>query len=354
MEERELFFHFVPSSIVHKVIPMLTIEYRGAFELLELFRQIQQGKHPTQDQISAVLDQNAFYVAYYCQWKGITREKIAEVLVSFSQPEWQPEHPVQAGMARGWRFALKNLDMLHANLEKFKAIDASAVIEHTARFLPDDTPLDSFACFTVDGFNGGFQYRGGMGLSILMFDRVETVLTTISHELHHVGFNYWSSRDPVRKTVMSEQSGRQVAMLHVQNLLLEGMANYYCSPMRINRETMSPALVGRIEQLQREEATLLAQAADIFARAMAADADFAACQKDCEALMVDYQGILPAGHMIGQRMVEIMSQVHERAAIVDCVKSLPSFLPLYNQAARQAGAQVFDPAAVERFSQIWQ
>lgn len=333
---------------------MLTIEYHGAFELLKLLKQVQEGFHPSHEEISAVLDQNAFYVDYYCQWKGITREKIVEVLDSFSRPEWQPEHPVQAGMARGWRYAVEHLDGLQNNLEKFKTIDASTVIRQTASFLPEGTPLDAFACFTVDGFNGGFQYQGGMGLSILMFDRVETVLTTISHELHHLGFNYWASRDPVRKSVMAEQNAQSVAVHHVQNLLLEGLANYYCSPMRVNHETMSPALIGRIEQLQRDEASLLEQAAAVFSQSIAPDADYEACKQASESLMVDYNGFLPAGHMIGQRMIEIMSQVHEQADIVACVKSLPSFLPLYNQAASRAGSPLFDPASVERFAQIWQ
>lgn len=332
---------------------MLKIEYQGALALLALFRKVNQGIHPSQEEISAALDQNDFYINYYCQWKGVDRAMIVDTFERFSRPDWQPDHPVQAGMARGWRYALEHLDLLQANLDKFKAIDASAVIERTARFLPEGTPLDAFACFTVDGFNGGFQFQGGMGLSILMFDRVETVLRTISHELHHLGFGYWAARDPDRQAALAEKNGRQVALKHVQNLLMEGMANYYCSPMHIDRETMSPALVGRLEQLQCDRSALLAQAAGVFAQCMAADADVEACQQACESLMIDFGGILPAGHMIGQWMVEIMSQAHPQEAIVGCVKSLQDFLPLYNQAASRAGAQQFEPEGVEQFRQIW-
>jgi hypothetical protein len=36
------------------------------------------------------------------------------------------------------------------------------------------------------------------------------------------------------------------------------------------------------------------------------------------------------------------------------VQTLPDFLPLYNQAARQAGAYLYDPDVVEQFSRIWE
>lgn len=332
---------------------MITLEYRGATALLDLLTQVKQGHYPSSEEISAVLDQNAFYVEYYSQWNGINRAKIVEVFENFSRPEWQPDHPVQAGMARGWRIALEYLELLRTNLEKFSAIDTSTVIERTSPYLPQGTPLDASAYLTVDGFNSGFQYQDGMGLSILMLDQVESVLRTISHELHHRGFSYWASRDPIRQAVLVEHSGREVAVRHIQNLLMEGMANYYCSPMHIDRETMGPALISRLEQLQRDRTALLTQAAEIFAQSMAPDADYEACQQACEALMIDYGGILPAGHMIGQWMIERMSQVHPQEAVIACVKSLADFLPLYNQAARQVGDPLFETSAVEQFSQVW-
>lgn len=332
---------------------MLTIESRGASAFLEMLVLYQQGLHPTTADISAVLGQNAFYMDYYCRWNGVTSEKVINALNNFSRLEWQPDHPVLAGMVRGWRFALDHLDELHSNLATFKAIDANAVIAHTARFLPEGTPLDACVHFTVDGFNGGFQFQDGIGLSILHYNRKEALLQTIAHELHHLGFGYWAQHDPTRQAVLSEQSGRQVAVRHIQNLLLEGMANFYCSPMVIDRETMGPALIRKLEQFQRDDHALLTQAADVFAQAMTPDADYEACKRAGEALMIDWEGIQPAGHYIGQRMIEIMSEVHEQEAIVACVQSLPAFLPLYNQAACQVGAPLFDAPSIDRFCHIW-
>lgn len=72
-----------------------------------------------------------------------------------------------------------------------------------------------------------------------------------------------------------------------------------------------------------------------------------------KSLAIDPEGVEPIGHYIGARMVEIMSQVHSRGRIVGCVQSLADFLPLYNQAAQQAGAYLYDSGAVELFSRIW-
>ncbi len=82
-------------------------------------------------------------------------------------------------------------------------------------------------------------------------------------------------------------------------------------------------------------------------------ADFQACQQAYDGIAMDLEGIEPMGHYIGARMVEIMSQFHPHNSIVECIRPLPDFLPLYNQAAQQAGAFVYDPDAVEQFRRIW-
>ena len=72
-----------------------------------------------------------------------------------------------------------------------------------------------------------------------------------------------------------------------------------------------------------------------------------------EGVAIDPEGVEPTGHTIGARMVEMMIQVHSHDRIVGWVQCLADFLPLHNQAARQAGAYLYDPGTVEQFSQIW-
>ena len=98
-------------------------------------------------------------------------------------------------------------------------------------YLPADTPLDSTVHITIDAFNNAFAHAGGMGVSLLKgaADR-RTFEVAIAHELHHLGVGYWAARDAGRRALLAEKSGRSVAVLHVGNLLSEGLANYYLSP----------------------------------------------------------------------------------------------------------------------------
>jgi hypothetical protein len=333
---------------------MLTIEYLGAQSLFDLLNRLRLGQPLTEAEISSAMDANAFFVSYYCQWNGVTRQNIGETLQRFAQPGWQTEHPVLAGLARGFQFALGHLDELQSSLENLKGLDASALTEQTATFLPPDTPLEATIHYTVDGFNGGFQFQGGIGLSLLHFNHPDQLGPVIRHELHHVGFGYWAARDPIRQTILTETSGRAVVVRHVQNLLAEGLANFYCSPLKPDQAHMPAAVVAKLERLVREDRLLLAKAGDVFAQALAPAADYQACQRAYNEIVVDLEGIQPAGHYIGARMVEIMSQIHPTEAIVACVRSLPDFLLRYNQAAEQTGALLFAPTAVAQFAQLWQ
>ncbi|MFZ6030656.1 MAG: DUF5700 domain-containing putative Zn-dependent protease [Chloroflexota bacterium] len=333
---------------------MLTIECLGAQSLFDVLKNSRLGQYPSQAEISSVLDANAFFVDYYCQWKGVTRQNIGETVQRFAEPSWQSEHPVLAGLARGFHFALENLEELQAGLDNLKGLDASALAEQTATFLPPDTPLDATIHYTVDGFNGGFQFQDGIGLSLLHFNHPDQLGPVIRHELHHVGFGYWAVHDPIRQAILTEISGRAVAVRHAQNLLAEGLANFYCSPLKADLAHMPAAVIAKLEHFAREDRLLLAQASDILTKALTPGADFQACQRAYDEIAVDLEGIQPAGHYIGARMVEIMSQVHSTESIVACVCSLPNFLVRYNQAAEQTGAPLFDPTAVVQFGQLWQ
>ncbi len=333
---------------------MLTIEYLGAQTLFDVLNRLRQGQTSTEAEICLALDANAFFVNYYSQWNGVTRQNIGETLQHFAQPDWQTDHPVLAGLRRGFHFALEHLNELQSSLNNLKGLDASTLTEQTAAFLPPDTPLEATIHYTVDGFNGGFQFQGGIGLSLLHFNHPDQLGPVIRHELHHVGFGYWAARDPIRQAILNEMSGRAVAVRHVQNLLAEGLANFYCSPLKAESAHMPAVVVAKLEHFAREDRLLLAQAGDVLAKALAPGADYQACQIAYDEIAVDLEGIQPAGHYIGARMVEIMSQVHSTEAIVACVCSLPDFLALYNRAAEQTGAPLFDPTAVAQFGQLWQ
>jgi hypothetical protein len=83
-------------------------------------------------------------------------------------------------------------------------------------------------------------------------------------------------------------------------------------------------------------------------------AEYQPCWKAFKTLAFDMEeALLPVGHYLGARMVQTMEQVHPRNLIVRCVRHLPEFLPLYNEAARKVEAFMFGTQLIDPFVQLW-
>jgi hypothetical protein len=331
----------------------LTVELDGARALLALLVRVQKGSIPIETELQSVVAANKFFLDFYCQWKGVNLESLKALLYRFNQPEWKPSVPVLAALAKGFRQVAKEAHRLQTKLDSLKNVNPSAIADQVLAHLPGGTPLQSTIHITIDGFNGGFQDQGKMGLSLLSnVTDPARFASAVAHELHHVGFMYWAERDPIRQTVLKERSGHAIAMRHVQNLLAEGLAIFYCSSdMPMDNETTKYGT--KLAIYRREETSLFAQAEDLLRLSLASDADFEACSQAFEAIAIDPDGILPIAHYLGARMVEVMDRFHPHEWIIECVQSLQHFLPLYNQAAQNINAFSYDPIVVEQFCQIW-
>jgi hypothetical protein len=339
---------------------MLTIDVEGAQALLRLLQRAREGHPVGEAELEETLDANAFFTDFYSRWEGSSRQIIREVIRQFDRPEEVPAGILPTRLAEGLRQAADEMDLLQGRLSWLREIDAANIVERVLAFLPTNTPLDSVIHITVDLFNNAFAYQGEMGVSLLkgMADR-ETFEDAVSHELHHVGLHFWSEQDTVRQTLLQERSGRAVAVLHVENLLSEGMANYYCTPKCVFRESspesVANAYQARLARLQRDEGRLFARAAAILDMCLEHEAEHESCWNAFKSLALDMEeAMLPAGHYLGARMVQTMEQAHPRKMVVDCVRHLPRFLPLYNEAARKAGAFVFDPRLIDTFGQLFE
>jgi hypothetical protein len=338
---------------------MLTINLEGAQALLDLLQRIQEGHRANETELEEVLAANAFFTDFYSRWEGSDRETIKQTIHHFNQPEQIPSGILPTRLAEGFRQAVDEMALMESKMFWLGEIDTSSIAERVLAFLPVGTPLDSVIHITVDLFNNAFVHQREMGVSLLkgMADR-KTFEDAVTHELHHVGFRFWSDRDAVRQTLLQEKSGRSVAVMHVQNLLSEGMANYYCTPGYVFRESPKQPPVdpfqARLARLQREEEKLFAQAEAILAMSLEPEAEHEPCWEAFKTIAFDMEdALLPAGHYLGARMVRRMEQVHPRNLIVRCVQHLPKFLPLYNEAAWKADAFIFDAQLIEQFVQLW-
>jgi hypothetical protein len=334
---------------------MLTIYIEGARNLLAFLTRTSSGNPPTEAELQVVLDSNHFFMDFYSRWKGVTSERLIETIRRFHQPDYQPESPVLSALAKGFQRAVAENERMQANLELLRAANPSVIVEGVLAYLPAHTPLQSVIHITIDGFNGGFQYQGQMGWSLLSdITSPEQFESGIAHELHHVGFAYWVERDPIRQSLLNEKSGCAVAVRHVQALLSEGLAMFYCSPNMMMEDKVPESYARKLADYKHNESLLFARSEKLLALALKPNVDFETCHQAHETISIDFDGILPIGHYLGARMVEIMNQHHPQERIVECIQSLARFLPLYNQAARESGDFVYDPIIVEQVNQIFQ
>lgn len=340
---------------------MLAIDVHGAEDLLRFLNRVYQENNISDSEKRSVLATNKFFVDYYCQWDGVTQDNLGAAMCHFAEPEWNPSIRVLTALSQGFQQAVKEFEFVKSKLDYLKNVETTTLTDRVTPHLPEDTPLQSTVHITIDNFNGGFQYKGEMGLSVLMdITNPERFATFIAHELHHVGFSLWAERDLIRQTILREQSGRAVAVRHVQNLLSEGLAIFYCSPFQIEENEISEIsgakgdkYQAKLARYRREERTLFAQSENVLTMSLMSDADYHTCQQAYNGIAIDLDGIEPMGHYIGARMVEIMDRFHPHERIVKCIQSLPDFLLLYNQAAQKAGAFVYNPTTVEQFCQLF-
>jgi len=336
---------------------MLAIEMKGARDLCALLKRVRHGETISDTQLQNVLASNVFYVDFYSQWEGLDRQTIADALVRFDEPGWRTGS-LAGRLADGFRQAADEMEVIERRMDWLAEVDPTEVSDRVLAFVPRDTPLDSTVHITVDAVNGAFVHRDEMGVSLLRgaTDR-STFEEAVAHELHHVCFRFWAERDRIRRELKQQRFGPAVAVLHVENLLSEGMANCYCSPRYVfeTRPDKLPgdAYVARLARLRREEDQLFSKAEAILRASLEPDADYEACLEAYNTLALDMEDFqLPAAHYLGARMVQVMDGTYPRERIVACIQDLSQFLPLYNEAAEQAGLYRFDANLVRQFGQL--
>jgi hypothetical protein len=337
---------------------MLAIDMEGARKLCALLKHVRRGETLSDALLQDVLANNAFFVDYYSQWEGLDNQTIADALVQFDEPG-RNTASLADRLAEGFRQTADEMDVIENRMDWLAKVDPTKVSDRVLAFVPRGTPLDSIIHITVDAINGAFVHRDEMGVSLLKgaTDR-STFEDAVAHELHHVCFRFWAGRDRARQNLKQEHSGRTVAVLHVENLLSEGMANYYCTPRYVleTRPDRLPgdAYVTKLARLRREEDQLFSKAEAILGTSLEPDADYGNCLKAYESLALDMEDFqLPAAHYLGARMVQLIDKEYPRERIVECVQDLSRFLPLYNKAAEQIAGYRFNPSLVRKFSQLF-
>lgn len=338
---------------------MLTIDLQGARAFLKLLPRIAAGQEVSETEVEETLAANRFFIDFYSGWDGCSREIIKNVVCHFHQPEQVSQAVVPVALAQGFRQAIQDAELLESRMAWLGEINLTQVAQRILGFLPENTPLDSVIHITVDAVNNAFASQNEMGVSLLKgMNERKTFEEAVTHELHHVGFRYWSAKDAARQRLVQEHNGRSVAVMHVENLLMEGMANDYCSPgyvFAVAHPAPGDPFQARLARLQREEAQFFTRAEAVLAQCLEPGATYDPWLEALKTIALDMEEMmLPAYHYLGARMVQTMERYSPRSQIVGCVQDLKAFLPFYNSVAHAAGGFVFDEILVGEFMQIWE
>ena len=89
-------------------------------------------------------------------------------------------------------------------------------------------------------------YKGKIAISLLHVSDSKRFKNLVAHELHHIGFSYWRAHDDRLQNNL-KKAGYSVAVKHIGNLLMEGMANYYFTPLLVY---LQPPIKAPIRSLQ--------------------------------------------------------------------------------------------------------
>lgn len=339
----------------------VTVEREGVDALLSLLEVASRSHALSEADVHRCILLNSYFIEFYCGWEGVTVEGLSQILRDLAGPARFEPNSVLAKLRAGFMEAIPKLGALRNRASSLQQMDFTAIENRVRRYLPEGTPIDSAIHLTIDEFNGAFQHAGEMGISLSRpFSDPAAFTDVLSHELHHLGFRYWATRDSRRQLLLSEDSARSVAVGFVENLLFEGMAVKFFTSNQFSPdatglvpEEPSTEYRLKVEGFRRNENTLFKHAEALLRDCLTDSADLEHCRRSAQGFLVDLQGVQPSGHYLGWRMVDTMSTEQENASIVDNIRDLSHFLEQYNHAAEIQGTYHFGDDVVRLFSSAW-
>lgn len=292
---------------------------------------------PSRDAIDRALDANEPFVSFYGTM-GVDRDLIRDMI---RQPYEERENDQVDRLRAGFAEAAVHPDSVQARLDEVSGVDTEAVAERVSRYLPSGSTLDTTVYATIDGFNGGFQHEGVVGVSVVgpVADEVTTVLP---HELHHAGLFDRLQETPLW-TEGVEGSGPEADVVEfLVHLVGEGLAIHYAQG---GLDTFSTTEVTTAVDRYRERGDeVIADVVAALGTALKADG-----QSRQEALVNVRQGeteLMTPLHFAGARMTATADRTHDAETIVDSATEPQRFLRLYQTAAAETGARQLDEELV--------
>ena len=310
-----------------------TAETEGATALVDALAP----GDPDRDAVETALARNEFFLAVY-ESMGVDRETLCELALA---PESPRDRDLLDQLRAGFAEAARSPGAIRERLDRLAAADTGRIGARVSRYLPAEATLDRTVYATIDGFNGGVQFRGDVGISVV--GRTTGDLDAVlAHELHHAGL-FGVLEDRAVGELLDAEGPEADAVEVLVALQAEGYAITYAQGGldAVGDEAMTVA----VEQFREREQVAFETVEAALRAALAGDDDRKTALR---AALVDEEGAYAPVHCVGARMVELADRVHGVEALVAAATAPAEFLELYQTAATREGGYRFDPAVIDR------
>lgn len=340
---------------------MIKINSDGAAKSLTLLESVvRSGRNPTSKEIEDVLSTESMdlMIRAYSRVPEFSKEGFIEILSNLTKPNLVGKGLILSKMEKGLRSCLNSekIVQLHRRLKKIEKLDLSNAERTALKYLPRKTPIKGTVYLTIDAFNTGMMYEGNFFLSILRFDPNKYDISWFSHELHHAGFEYWIKLNPKLGTFLKEdRTCEGIAAKLILNLLLEGLANYFCTPENIHPPENAPKKnKKKIMKYEKHLNEMMQEVQSLLFDCLSKTMSVESCEKRLMGLLLDPNGILPPIHFIGGRIIEIFDKHPriKRSEIVNLCKNPAHFFTLFSQIAEKQRVPTFPNDLVKKISPL--
>ena len=251
----------------------------------------------------------------------------------------------------GLRKAVEDPDKMCSSLEEIKKYDWGSTVKKAREYLPEGTELEPVLVVTIDGFNGGMFRYGTVYLSLVYFDPSLISEDTFSHELHHMGAEYWWEKNPrIQEYKDSEDKQKRYLARLLTYLVGEGLANAFCSPEALTKVEGKEEHNEMIRYYQENLDELFDKLEELVEQIFENPEEVSELYNDF-TMDRENRGI-PPGHFLSGKMVQIMDRSSNvsRDEIINLIKDPFDFLELYNVAAEELGYRKFSEEYIEKFT----
>jgi len=339
---------------------VITIKSNGVAKLLELLENVvRSGRGPTGEEINNVLstESMSFMIRAYSQTPEFSREGYEAILSNLTKPNPTSKGLILSKLEEGLRSCLnyEKIVFLRQRLDKIVKLDFAKAEQTALKYLRPKTPIKTTIYLTIDGFNTGMMFEGNASLSILMFDPDKFDVAGFSHELHHTGFEYWIKRNPKLQALLKDKLYEGIIAKLIVNLLSEGLANYFCSPMMLHPPENAPEkLKEKIIKYEQNLNQMIQDIWSLLSDCLSKIVPVESCKDRLMKILLDPEGMLPPIHFVGGRIIETFDKDPKinRSEIINLCKQPAHFFALYSQVAKKHGMPAFPENLVEKISTL--